>query len=274
MPKNNLPRLIDLNKNFLMLVVFVCTVLLAVFFIFNQKSGVSNNSLILNTNKSIYSPNEKVFLSIVYLDPTGKPTCDANLKITVNGPGIRNQEISKIGDSPAVTSFCKEAGAPSNEPDYVASFTPSQKGTYTIKLTASGEKLVTKKQIKVDDNQTLVVERQSPTKLILNQPFRYHTSLKISSPNKDFKGRLVEKVPSGLDIVWQGKALTQTNSQDKTLTWEVELKAGEIKEFLYEFKAPATKDLPINNLGKAYITVNGKKVFEELNFWQMVLTTK
>jgi hypothetical protein len=59
----------------------------------------------------------------------------------------------------------------------------------------------------------------------------------------------------------------------KTLTWDVNLKAGETKEFAYEYIAPQDGE-KLYNLGKAKVNENGKVVFEEDKKWTLISQSK
>jgi len=272
MPKINLPKFKKLSKKQRMLallsgVLIIATLVILITVISGNGNNATKGFLVLNSNKSFYLPNEKVLLSIGYVNPEGKAGCQDNFRILINGPKTKKLELSTKNGLVSKTAFCNEEGNPTNEPYYTANLTLADEGVYKIKLTNLDRKISTTKNIEVKNNQIVNVARRTALTLNLTKSFRYHTSLTVSSPNKDFKGQLIEQLPLSLNLVWQGAAKAEIGNGFRTIAWDLDMKAGETKEFLYEFNAPDTGTLSIVNLGKAKLIENGKKIFEELNFW-------
>lgn len=92
----------------------------------------------------------------------------------------------------------------------------------------------------------------------------------ITTPT-DFKGQLVDQLPSSFGILWQGPSEVKSTSKNtKSITWNVDLKAGETKDFIYEFQSP--KVTPIfYSMGKAALIQNNQIIFKEKLPWDIVV---
>jgi murein DD-endopeptidase MepM/ murein hydrolase activator NlpD len=155
--------------------------------------------LALNTNKSVYAPNEEAQISIAVLDDKGKMVCDADveLKITNSSLNIDDTLTTENGDI-SVNSQCdfKEF---SLTPDYEASYTVGDEGVYELELratTENGEYSVTDKFL-ADSNSLFDIERISATRIY--PAYTYPVEIKIEA-KEDFTGTIVEIVPEGFDI--------------------------------------------------------------------------
>lgn len=238
------------------------------------KNNIKNGVLILNTNKSFYLPNENVDLSMTFIKPDGTVSCNADLKITVKGPKKYKLELSTKDEKISGSTTCSEKGAPTNDPDYRTYFVPTQEGTYYIKLANTSTKSVVNTKVKVAQNSNFTVERTGAVRISAEntENFRYRMNIKVIA-QKDFKGQVVEKLPLFVDVVWQGPSKVTMEKDYKNITWETEMKAGETKEFAYEYKASTIGVIPkLSQMGKALILENGNNLFEEGSFWQIAGT--
>lgn len=229
-------------------------------------------TVVLNTNKATYLPSEKVDLYMTALDHEGNSVCDGKLKITIKDLKGNNLELASSDKKILTSATCSETNNFTNESDYLAQFAPTETGTYEITLVDIGTKATTKTQIEVVTSQKFSLERKGAMKMPADNSTRNYMLLKITS-KEDFKGQVVDHIPATLNIVWQGQSkVTDGPGDQKTITWEVDLKAGETKEYVYEYQKPATKETTNTNFftfGKAAMIENGQKVFEEGSFWQI-----
>lgn len=217
--------------------------------------------LAINTNKTIYAQNETVDLHMAALTDTGDTICDANLTLTIINPE------NVIADVPINTSGeCGENNV-TDVPDYLAEYQATENGTYQLRLThhnIEGELVhsVTS-SFQAQDEITIPfdIERIGPTRIY---PLAdYQMKIKITA-REDYSGPVEERLPHGFVIESaSGAPVELTHESYKTLTWYEELKAGQTKEFTYEFDAPDISPF-LYLLGPATIDD-----FAELKKWQI-----
>lgn len=223
--------------------------------------------LAVNTNKSSYEPNEKVILGLASLDSNGDTLCDSNLEITIKGPDGKETKLAAKDGEILKMNSCDESNNVTSNPDYTAYFFPTEEGFYKVKLTNLENGNEKETQFEVKKDLDFSIERDGATRINPFATDRYHMILKVTA-KKDFKGKIVEKLPASFNIIWQGKSVVETEGNKKTITWEVDLKEGETKELIYEYQAP--KNSPdFYELGKAQVFENEKKMFEEIRTWQI-----
>jgi len=215
--------------------IVVIIIALGVIFMFNLNSKKDRNQnsgtggvLALNVEKPKYLTGEKVVVRMASLDKDGQTLCNSNLELTVDGAKVGGVKKS---------STCTPDFA-TYDPDYIYEFTASKAGTYRLKLTNLDTKNFVIGETVVVDQRDLDITRLSPTRIKPTKEPRYSMIISITA-NKDFKGEISDIVPKGLSIPWQGPAsVTENSDGGKTITWQADLKAGENKEFAYEFTAP------------------------------------
>ncbi|GEM_PF-6977796 len=215
--------------------------------------------LAVNTNKSIFTPGEKVYLQMAALDKFGHTMCDADLKLEVTDPQgqTTTPDIQK-------SSTCGPDNVTDN-PDYYSYYQlPTTNyqliGKYTIKLTNNTNNYSIDDSFEVKESVPFVVERVGATRI---NPFasKYTMNIKVTA-NQDFRGEMVEQVPNGFSVVSQ------------QLKWPLNLKAGQSTTISYTYQAP--KISPQFFLLGPLKFIENSLVFEESRQWQIasdVITT-
>jgi len=215
---------------------------------------ITKGVLAINTEKSVYTKGESAIFQIGSLDPRGNTLCHSNLTLEISGPHFWNKKTILTTDNKAIktNSTCGDNNV-TNEPDYTAKFTPAETGRYYVRLTNRDSKISDVISFDVvSQKSSIQIDRWGATRINPFKSDRYPMVLKVTA-EKDFKGQLVERVPANFQIVWQGSAKITPSSRDITLTWDVNMKAGETKEFSYEYTAPKVSPDFIR-LGPAKIT--------------------
>lgn len=233
----------------------------------------SQGLLVINTNKSVYLTKDSVIFNIGSLDSKGKTLCKSNLEISIKTPSGQDIFLSTENGEIINSVFCSENNTPTNVADYQAKFVPNQEGTYNIKLTNKDTNKSINSKFLVQNNQVtaknFLLQRSGTVRVNPSDKNRPHMRLLIT-PIEDFKGQVVEQIPSNLVIIWQGPSKITDEKKYKTITWDVDIKAGETKELIYEFQSP-TNGIGYFSLGKAKILENENEVFEENRVWDIVV---
>ncbi|MBR9680868.1 MAG: DUF2341 domain-containing protein, partial [Candidatus Altiarchaeota archaeon] len=191
----------------------------------------------INTKKSIYRPREIVDGYIVVLDKFGSPVNDADINLTVTGPGLFTE---KSTSSSTITRV--------GEGIYYTTWQVFSEGTHFMNVSASG--LFTdhrfSSNLLVDKNPEFDILRSAPLSIYPREgPF----SSKIGVFSRDKTSfDLVEYLPKDFIIFSSGGA-TITETQDSyELTWnniengsvvEYWFNTPEVWPYLYEMRAKA-----------------------------------
>jgi len=233
--------------------------------------------LAINVNKSIYPPNETVYLQMAVLRDDGRTVCNANLKLEIVSPG---------GVQSAVSVERSEECGPNNVtdvPDYFAYHQIGGPGIYQMKLTNLDNGYEITDSFEVREEVPFDVERIGPTRIY--PPAGYGMTLRIKA-NQDFQGQVVENVPILFEILNPGSGIPNEfqirNSNDpdtKQIIWRVDWKAGESYELKYQFDAPDVSPYlyllgplkfsdSLNWLQKLLSGPEGGIIFQEMRQWQ------
>lgn len=191
----------------------------------SSKNILAEGTLIMNTDKPNYLPGEKMNISILSFDDSGKNFCTSNLKLEITSP---DSSVSIINVVPSPN--CNSVGT-TNDPDYSASQTLDKTGNYKLKLTNLDTKKVLETKIEVSQNLSFDVKRSGATRLGSSKPNRYPMIITVKT-NQDFKGEIKDQIPDGVKVVWQGPA----KIDGKNIIWDADLKAGEENTFSYEYE--------------------------------------
>lgn len=261
-------RILQLALSLLLVPGILIAIYGVVSFIQNSDRNFSRGVLALNIDQSVYLPGDPVLLQMASLDNNGDTLCDSNLEVTIDVPSkwrdetIRRDQIQR---SPT----CDPTNNVTNEPDYIARFLPQAKGTYRLKLRNLDTGKSVESQLLVDDTeQAIMLSRSGATRINPAQSDRYPMILRVTA-NQDFKGTLVESVPKVFQFKWYGPAQVAQSEETQTLTWEVELKSGETKEFAYEYTAPPISP-EFYKLGLLKLVDEaGNQIFQEQSHWQI-----
>lgn len=155
--------------------------------------------LAINTNKSIYAPNETAKIAMAVLDEAGNMVCTAKVALDITTPyGITTHLSTDNGDI-KVNPDCRMHSFTVN-PDYETSYQTSDIGRHTMTLTASTfdkGSYTTTDRFEVRSYVPFDIERDTATRIY--PPDKYPVKLKITA-NEAFKGKIVESVPSDFQI--------------------------------------------------------------------------
>lgn len=183
--------------------------------------------LALNTDKPSYLPGEKMTVSLASLDETGHTICNSHLKLEITDAQNITTNIDTV-QSPT----CGDDNV-TNDPDYTASHTLATIGQYKLKLSNLDTTQVTETQVNVSANLPFDIQRSGATRINPSKSDRYPMLITVKA-NQDYIGRIIEKIPAGFKVIWQGPAKVE----DTYIIWDVSLKSGETKTFSYEYQAP------------------------------------
>ncbi|MCH8833449.1 MAG: hypothetical protein IIA81_04060, partial [Thaumarchaeota archaeon] len=192
--------------------------------------------LAINTDKSIFLPNENAFIGMAVLDDQGKVVCDADVTLTITSPSGAKTTLSTANGGITISEECEVLGV-TNLPDYYTEYSVSGVGSYTMDLTAitaNGVKSV-QDSFTVQSTVEFDVTRDGPTRVFPLVPYTMQFTI---NANQDYNGKITEYVPASFEITPQQGLKVTTSGDTKTLSWNVNLKKGETITLSYEFDAP------------------------------------
>jgi hypothetical protein len=216
--------------------------------------------LAVNTNKTMYSPNEKVKLNMAALTDKGDTICNANLQLKIVDPENNIYEI------PVEQSGHCGKNNVTDVPDYLADFDKTNKpGLYTIQLqhlNHEGEVVHNiRDSFEVRDYIPYDIERTAPTRIYPLAPYDVKLNIKA---NRIYDGDIVERIPRGF-VVDDSEGMEVVTLPEYTeLIWRgIKLEEGQEIELSYHFDAPDVSPYmyllgPLNMDG-----------FKELRQWQI-----
>lgn len=201
---------------------------------FPKKDDFSKGVLALNIPQSGYSPNEPVLFQAASLDAKGNTLCNSKLELEVVPPHFifAKKTVAKI---PAVvTNTCSTDNNVTNEPDYIARYTPQKPGKYQVTLTnKSTQKKIKSSFVVTDKKPALQISRWSATRINPFKSQRYPMVISVTA-NQDFSGTAQEVLPAGFQVIWHGGSTLENNQ----LSWKLNLKKGETIKLQYDYAAP------------------------------------
>lgn len=155
--------------------------------------------LALNTNKSVYTPSEKVEFSMAVLDDWGEMVCNADVELRVTSYELHVDETLSTEDGTIQVNPVCNSKEFTLTPDFSAEYLASESGVYELTLTAeteNGSRSITD-QFEVLESVSFDVTRMSATRIY---PLHtYPVQLTIYA-NEDFSGEVLEAVPSDFVI--------------------------------------------------------------------------
>ncbi len=192
--------------------------------------------LAINTEKSIYLPNENAFMGMAVLDDQGRMVCTVEVVLEITAPNGRTEVLSTANGKIRVSSECEIYGV-TNLPDYYTDYKVAGPGTYLMNLTATTPNGIRSLQdtFIVQENVPFDVARHGPTRIYPLVPYRMNFTIIAS---KDYTGPVWEYVPASFAITPQEEMSIATKRDTTTLSWNVNLKKGETTTISYEFDAP------------------------------------
>lgn len=242
----------------------------------NYSKGV----LALNTDQSFYLSGETVLFQMASLDKNGDTLCNSNLQLEIAVPKQWKKDKLLYQDKQIVTTAtCSPDNNVTNEPDYIARYVTSQPGKYKLKLTNldTGKQVTSEFQvfnpdaaINNDHPSNLQISRSGATRINPFKSDRYPMIIKVTAKN-GFKGKLVEQVPLDFQLQWIGTAQVTENKMHKILSWEVDLKPGESKDFAYEYDAADVSPNFVRFRKIKLLDDVKKQIVIESHHWQVVL---
>ncbi len=154
--------------------------------------------LAINTNKSIYKPNENANISIAVLDELGRMICDAEVSLFITSPSGIQSTHTTLDGSIIVNNACKSHEV-TNLADYEAHFLTKETGMHTLTLSAktkNGTHTLTD-AFEVRDTVLFDVERDSATRIYPKNTYPVRITITATS---DFTGTITESVPESFTI--------------------------------------------------------------------------
>lgn len=194
--------------------------------------------LALNFNKSIYAPNDQAYIQYGTVDDLGHTVCDANLTLEISTPSGKKTTLSSEADTIKRSGQCGIDNV-TDVPDYASTWAvPQEVGTYNLTLTANTRNGVRaiKDFFEVRESVPFVIERSGPSRIYpLSQ---YKVELSVTA-NQNYSGPIVETIPGSFEVTKSiGDFSEKTQDQNKRLTWQASLLAGQKTTISYIFDAP------------------------------------
>ncbi len=217
--------------------------------------------LTINTEKSIYLPEETAFLSFGVLNDAGSVVCDADLTLEITSPNEKKEVLSTENSKIIKNRQCGFLGVVS-QPDYFAYYKTYEKGNYSMVLTAETENgiYIIENSFEVREYVSFDVKRLGPTRIYPKVDNQMKFRIKA---NENYIGKIFEKVPETFKITLQPDMKIKNKDGEKILSWDVEFIAGNEYEFFYELDAP-DESPALYSLGPLEI---GN--FKEIRSWQI-----
>jgi len=191
--------------------------------------------LAINPDKAVYKPGEDASLAMAVLDDKGDMDCGAKVSLTITDPAGVAQTLTTDDKSIKVSATCTSHEV-NLSPDYAATYKTGEIGKYTLKLhaeTRNGTHDIVD-SFNVEKEPAFEITRSAPTRIY--PPNKYTTKLTIKAKT-DFSGQITETVPSSFTVT-PGDFALQDSADGKTITWDENLAAGEVRALSYEWKAP------------------------------------
>lgn len=221
--------------------------------------------LAFNSNKSIYSPNEKAYLQMGVVNDLGHTLCDADLVLEITAPdGSVTVQKTEVSENAIVRN--PECG-PDNvitTPDYYSYYAVGGTGVYDVRLIANtdnGQKEI-HDQFEVRDYVPFDIDRTGPTRVY---PYAgYEVTFTIKA-NEDYQGDFIEKMPTSFKVVYVEGAVETINGEDLELKWAVDWKKGESYFYRYILDPP--------NISPEFFLLGpitfSNNAFAEIRSWQI-----
>jgi len=221
--------------------------------------------LAVNTNKTVYNIGENAHLMMAALDDNGDTLCDAQLDLDITDPSGATENV------PVVSGGGCGFNNVTDLPDYVADYSPSVSGEYTMtlsRLDVNGAIVnSTTDDFEVQVDPSISIERVGPTRIYPVSPYNMQYNIQARDA---FKGTVTEILPEGFTVPGVGGGTLVRKNGAIYLSWNLDLAPGASTSIAYTFKAP--NDSPyLYILGPAAFTAepSGEEVFHEAKPWKI-----
>ncbi len=234
--------------------------------------------LAINADKSIYQKDNTAFLQMGVLDDRGNTLCDAFVELSVKSPSGAVSNFSTEDETIEQSKKCARNNVV-EVADYFAHYPiPGEAGRYVMTLTAHTENGTRTIRDTFDvGDPDFDVSRTAPTRIFPFSAYDYPMTMRIT-PKYDWSGTVVETLPADF-IVSQPKKSQKyeslTTTKDLiTITWKVDLKAGEETVIGYLFKGPEVSPEffllgPLEFYNDGDDPSSAAPIFKETRMWQI-----
>ncbi|MGE5041730.1 MAG: hypothetical protein ACM3IJ_02400 [Candidatus Levyibacteriota bacterium] len=206
--------------------------------------------LAINTNKGIYKVGEEVKIGMAVLDDFGATKCIVNkegvitygtakVHLTITTPDGNKQELSTDNGTIVGSKECGDRTV-TNIPDFLAQIDAREVGKYKLEMEAEtllGLRSITDTFIVQHNTPPFVIERTVfPTRIY---PRSWYPVAVTVVPQQDYKGQVVDMVPSSFtieDLSFGGKV--RDKGDVKAIVWQVDWKKGGRYQLTYSIKFP------------------------------------
>lgn len=233
----------------------------------NLEEDFSWGVLSINTNKSIFQPNETAQIQMAVLNEYGHTLCKTPLRLEITGPWFEKKVLSSEEGTITNAETCG-ADNVTDQPDYVTSYQVHGEGVYQMKLINLQNHYEITSSFEVKNRSAFEVERLGATRI---NPFKatYKMKFRIQS-HEDFVGIVTESVPETFEITKKNGGTISADNKSKTLSWPVNFKAGTTEEIWYEYQAPKISP-KVYFLGPLVVNpaASDQKSFQEARQWHI-----
>src|SRR4030042_2220340 len=152
--------------------------------------------LAINTEKSIYKPDETAKIALAVLDEKGDMVCDALVKLNITDPEGNTLTMSTENQTIKRNLEICQSKDYTLTPDYETLYQTGIPGVYKIKMEAVTEngQYVIEDSFKVEENPEFEVKRLSATRIY---PVNIYPMIISVVAKSDYEGTVSEKVPEG-----------------------------------------------------------------------------
>lgn len=228
--------------------------------------------LSINTNQSIFRPNETAHIQMAVLNEYGHTLCETPLQLEITGPWFEKKVLSSQEGTIINAETCG-ADNVTDQPDYSASYQIHGEGVYQMRLINLQNHYEITSSFEVKNGPAFEVERLGATRI---NPFKaaYKMRLHIKA-HEDFVGIVTESIPETFEITKENGGTVTTTNHSKTISWPMNLKADSTIELWYEYQAPKISP-KVYFLGPLVINAASEKkpaavtkFFQEARQWQI-----
>lgn len=197
--------------------------------------------LAINSNKSIFLPNETAVLAIAVLDEQGNMVCDADVKLRIKDPNGGSTEVSTRNDTIKINPECHTKDL-TYKPDFETSYKTTGAGTYQMILNATTSKgtYAISDSFEVRPSVPYDIQRETATRIFPEKAYTVKMHIKV---NEDYEGTIKEYTPASFVITPLPEAKLPYSSVTKVddanaISWYGSFKKGDDITIGYMYDAP------------------------------------